>query len=423
VGHRATKVIGATALLLLAGCDLGGSSIEPTPENTTTTAAPVPVASDGVYRIGVLVPTEGEGAALGQALQAGVDVAVQTITNAGGVAGLSIETIPRSEPSDPAQAAELVEAMISESRIDALVGPASSSNALAVLEQVTSAGVLTCSPTATAIELSDFPDDGYFVRTIGSDALMASAMAQAIDGSGATRAAVLFPNDDYGVDVADALRGELSARDISDVSPVAYGLETAVDDVVEQALDNAPQAVGVIGSIPTGADVLAALHARRGGLRALPTVVSDGLRSPALADLVAPGDPASIDGIDGVSPVASPASWLLPDLTTRDAGAPTAYAGHAYDCVNLLALAAESAGTDDPAAAVNEVIDVSRGGTSCLTFATCVNVLRDGLNIDLDGASGQLELDDEGDVTLAAYEQFTYVGGVDTRSEMISIRA
>jgi branched-chain amino acid transport system substrate-binding protein len=421
VGRRSWHIAVVTLGLGVAACDSGGVSVDPTPVSTTTTPPTPEEPSDGVYRLGVLLPTDGDGKTLGDALVAGADAAKASLEEAGGVAGLPIEVVYHDEPADPSAAVDVVESMIENDDIDALVGPASSRNALAVLDPVVANGLLTCSPTATAIELTDFDDNGFFVRTIGSDRLMAQAMAQAIDALGITRASVLFPNDDYGVDVAEALRDDLGTRDITDVQLVRYTPDAALVTAIDEALHDNPQAMAVIGSLSTGAAALAELRSRPLGVR-VPTVVSDGMRSSELGALVDPTNTASIDGVTGVAPNAEPASWLVTQLQQNGADVPVAYAAYAYDCVNLLALAAEAAGSDDPAAAEAQIEDVSGGGFSCSTFADCREQLSRGANIDYNGASGQLELNEQGDVTQASYDVFEYVGGVDVKDRSVPAR-
>jgi branched-chain amino acid transport system substrate-binding protein len=413
----------AVALAVGAGaCDGGGVSVDPAPVSTSTTQPSPEEDTDGVFRLGVVLPRDGDGQALGAALSAGVALATQAIDEAGGVvAGLPIDVVTRPEPADPAETIDVIEDLIESERIDALIGPASSPNALAALETIVGNEVLTCTPTATAIELSDFADSGYVVRTIGSDRLLARAMAGAIDGLGITRAAILFPYDDYGVDVADTLRRELVERDISDVTLVHYSIDSTVPDVVDEALLDAPQAVGMIGSLPSGAQVLGELRSRVQGVQ-IPTVVSDGLRSPEGATLIDPTDRTVIDGVQGVSPASAPAAWLETQLTAIAPEAPVAYAAYAYDCVNLLALAAETAGSDDPTRARAEIIDVSRGGLTCSTFVDCRAELDRSRNIDYNGASGSLELNDAGDVTVASYDLFEFVDGVDVYADGIIAR-
>ena len=51
---------------------------------------------------------------------------------------------------------------------------------------------------------------------------------------------------------------------------------------------------------------------------------------------------------------------------------------------------------------------VSAGGSSCSGFRDCAEQLARGRNINLDGASGDLDLQDDGDVGVASYELFEY---------------
>ena len=70
------------------------------------------------------------------------------------------------------------------SGVDAIVGPASSRVALAQLSSIVQpeTGVVTCSPTATALALDDFPDNGFFFRTAPSDSLQMAAIARSVRG-------------------------------------------------------------------------------------------------------------------------------------------------------------------------------------------------------------------------------------------------
>jgi branched-chain amino acid transport system substrate-binding protein len=100
-----------------------------------------------------------------------------------------------------------------------------------------------------------------------------------------------------------------------------------------------------------------------------------------------------------------------------------AYAAYAYDCVNLLALAAQAAGTDEPEELHAQLGSVSSGGSTCRRFSSCAELLADGRSIDLDGASGDLELQDDGDVGVAFYDLFEYdEDGLDQSKDTITVR-
>ena len=126
---------------------------------------------DGVLRVGVLLPETGPGASLGTGLAQAVVAARDAINGAGGVLGQHVEIVEGfDEGEGPATARDAVADLIDED-VDAVIGPASSTVALATLGDLMRAGILTCSPTATALALDDFPDRALFVRTAPSDSL------------------------------------------------------------------------------------------------------------------------------------------------------------------------------------------------------------------------------------------------------------
>ena len=57
------------------------------------------------------------------------------------------------------------------------------------------------------------------------------------------------------------------------------------------------------------------------------------------------------------------------------------------------------------------VIDVTGDGVTCTTYADCLDQLNAGENIDYDGVSGQIQLDDNGDPTFARFTTAKLEGG------------
>jgi branched-chain amino acid transport system substrate-binding protein len=54
------------------------------------------------------------------------------------------------------------------------------------------------------------------------------------------------------------------------------------------------------------------------------------------------------------------------------------------------------------------MLEVTSGGTKCNTFQGCKDLLADGEDIDYDGASGALDLNENGHVTSGAYDIWQY---------------
>jgi branched-chain amino acid transport system substrate-binding protein len=91
---------------------------------------------------------------------------------------------------------------------------------------------------------------------------------------------------------------------------------------------------------------------------------------------------------------------FAPDVTDVQYGA------QAYDCVVVVALAAQAAQTDNPLVFASEVGRVTSGGEKCRSFAECKRLLDQGRDIDYDGVSGSLDAmgqDEQGTATYAVY--------------------
>jgi ABC-type branched-subunit amino acid transport system substrate-binding protein len=107
------------------------------------TASTTEVQSDGVLRIGVLLPRTGAGAQLGRPMIDAVVVARDRINNAGGVNGRDVVLVEVDEGDTVTSAAGGFDTLL-RAGVDAIVGPASSLAALATLDAPVEAGVLTC---------------------------------------------------------------------------------------------------------------------------------------------------------------------------------------------------------------------------------------------------------------------------------------
>jgi ABC-type branched-subunit amino acid transport system substrate-binding protein len=404
-----TIIVGAS--LLLGACT--DDSAAPAPSTTvapsTTTQAPRG-NSDGQLAIGVLLPQSGNGLGqlLGSSMMLAIDMAVREINAAGGVNGKPVVRYVADEGTDQETAAKGLDELLTKDRVDAIVGPASSKVALALMDKIVDEKVVTCSPTATATALSNYPDDGYFFRTIASDALQGKALGEVIAETGRRSTAIITSDDEYGRNLSQELTATLQAEDTTVTSTTTYDA-TATDfgDVVDAALAGHPASVAVIGLPDPGGHIIATLEAAGTSPRSI--FVTDGMRQPNLFDQVQHGHPESVAGIQGVSPSANPqASWFDDAFRAYAPEAQSLYAAYAYDCTNLIALAAQTAATDDPTKFVSEMVPTSRNGVSCRNFTDCAPVVADGRNVDLNGASGRIEMLENGDASFGTYEVFVF---------------
>lgn len=380
-----------TAAAVVVACTGGGDDdVAPTTSLVATTTTAVEREADGRLVVGVYLPQTGPGAALGEPMIAAVREAVAHVNSEGGVLGEDVGLLVLDEgtPSGPS-------ALLAEG-VDAIIGPASSHNALAQLASIVQpdTGVVTCSPTATALALDDYPDNGYFFRTAPSDSLQMAAIVRRAERTGAPTVAVGYLDDPYGRGLRDALVGEIErSRRQEVVSAVAFGADQ--EDLrapVAELLAEEPGVVVVLGDADDGGRLLSALDAAApDGLTEV--IINDAIRTASAIEQLSPEFRARLTGI-------------APLAATDGEGYFTA---HAVDCVNLIALAAIEAGSDAPNAVRLWMAPASGGGRQCTSFEDCVGVIGRNLQIDYNGLSGPLELSSTtGDPTRATFVEFEF---------------
>ena len=85
-----------------------------------------------------------------------------------------------------------------------------------------------------------------------------------------------------------------------------------------------------------------------------------------------------------------------------------AYGPESYDSTIIIALAAQAAG-DDGAAHAGEIVNVTKGGEKCSSYADCVALLAAGTtDIDYDGVSGATDMSGNGEPLVGSYAVQVY---------------
>jgi len=382
----------------VAACS-GGDDDDPgaTAATTTSTIAVRP-ANDGQLTIGVMRPPASS--LLRQSVTQATEQAVAQINEAGGALGGTVRLVPVDEGETVSSARDAIESLI-EQEVDAVVGPISSVNALSTMETITSAGLLACSPTATALALDDFPDANMFFRTVPSDSMQAAAIVQVAEETGVQSVTVVYVDDAYGRPFSEAVTNGLDSLsiDVDDSIGFASG-DTELDDEVERVLESDAGVVILLADSSDGTQFLEALSDAQSG-QISKIIVNDTLRDPDSSQRLAELRPSIRQKLIGVAPQAEDVSAPFDP--------PGPFATNAFDCVTLIALAAEFAQSDAATAIAESMAGVSSGGSSCPTYADCLADLRQpqGLQIDYNGPSGITEISaSTGDSTRGRFDVF-----------------
>jgi branched-chain amino acid transport system substrate-binding protein len=235
-------------------------------------------------------------------------------------------------------------------------------------------------------------------------------LAQVILNDNKQKVAILTRNDSYGTGFGSALEKALKAGGADVVVNDAYDPKSADFSAdVGKVTNKGADAIVVIGFNDDGGKVLKAMIAKNVGPKDVQIYTADGMQSSSLYKAVDPSNPAIIEGIKGTAPAAAPSGVTSP-FTAKFAatGIDTIFSSYYYDCAILVGLAAQAAGSDDPAKIKEKMVEVSSGGTKCQTFKACSDLLKAGTDIDYQGASGPVDLTDSHEPSNGVYDVWAY---------------
>ena len=388
-------VMATLAVACTGGSDSAPSSTVPTPATTITPQR----SGDDQLTIGLLLPSSDP--IMGQGLIEASNIAVERINAAGGVLGRPVRIVEQDEGLSDGGSAGVAALLASDLQIDAVVGPTSSLTALNELDTLVSAGVMSCSPTATALALDDFPDDELFFRTAPSDSLQAQAIADLAQRTGVQNIAIAHVDDVYGRPFAGAVSDALSegTRTVT-TYPFVRG-DGTLEDIAQAVVESGARVVVVLAGSDDGTAFLEALTKTNFG-SLIDIIVNDQFRNPAEAQRIEALDPSLRDRVRGVAPQAQSTD------KDRPFDPPGLFAANAFDCVNLIALAVNLVGTDDPSVFATQIPALTTRGRVCRSFDECKRLLDESLNINYNGPDGITELLVVGRPARARFDVFAF---------------
>jgi branched-chain amino acid transport system substrate-binding protein len=408
--RRSVVLIGTATIACIATVACSPSAATPPTTTVETTTIETPVEfEDGELQIGVLLPLSGAGIEIGSSMRDAIELAVEEIREAGGIKQRPITLFVEDEGADAATALMSLDKLM-ERGVDAVIGPASSLIAPQILPITIAGNVLTCSPTASAMSLDGYPDNGLFFRTIPSDSLQAIAIARAIEQTGKPTAAIAFVDDAFGRPFAEVVASELDRQGITVLD--SLGFDPTDTDYAEEAinvLDTGANVVAVIGDNESGPRMVESLFDETDGDGEVEIIINDAMRVPATASTYARLADEDRQLLSGVSPQSRIGNETLRErFTDAYPDSRGLFATNAYDCVNLIALAANASQSTRATTIAQRVPSVADVGTPCANFSVCDMGLQADRNINYEGPSGVLQIDSNGDPIRGVFDRFVY---------------
>jgi branched-chain amino acid transport system substrate-binding protein len=365
-----------------------------------------------VLKIGGLLPETGDLAFLGPPEIAGAQLAVADVNAAGGALGQPVEYLPGdSGDSDPDLANPTVDGHLAAG-VDAILGAAASGVSLNVIDKITGACKIHFSPANTSPEFTDYDDDDLYFRTSPSDVLQGRVLADLIVEEGNSTVALLARQDSYGEGLLQFTKQPLEEQGAEVVVDSVYDPEAQTFSAeVDEVISADPDAFVMIGFAESGI-ILNDLFEQGFTPDEKAIYMVDGNIGDSSIEEGAPA--GALAGIKGTLPSAELTQEFQDRLNQQwqssagEALNAFSYGAETYDAVIIMALAAEVAGSDDPAQVAANINGVTRDGTECTTFEECKQLVADGEDIDYNGPSGPQEFSQPGEPSAASFLIQTY---------------
>lgn len=337
-------------------------------------------------------------------IAAAVDLAAANINEQGGMFadGQAFNIIRADSACDPTAAVDAVTKLINVNGVSAIVGPVCSGAAIAQAESVSiPAGVVTLSVSASSPAITTMEDGTDLVfRAAASDAYQGVALAELALANGFTDIAVSYANDDYNAAIAEVfvqaytdLGGTVTANEAHEPNKASYRSEVAT---IGATSDN----LALFSYYGSGGITLMRNALETGAFTNF--IGADGMLSDELIEQIGAENLMTSTFTTSASDDSTPSFAAWKEIADA-AGVPASdpFVANGYDATFMMALAIEHAGTDDRAAIAESLRAIASGPGEVILpgqWAEAKVILAAGGDINYEGAAGNQDFDENGDV-------------------------
>lgn len=338
--------------------------------------APVQKAPAPEIKLGVMLPLTGDLANLGTSAKAGVEVAIEEINSQGGINNAKITAIIEDSKCQPKDSASIAQKFVSIDKVNAILGDICSGDTLAAAPIVEAAATALISPCSSNPDITNAGD--YIFRVFPSDAFQGVHAAEhAKNKLGFKKAAILYINNAYGNGLKETFKkrfvelgGEIAAEE---------GYSQGSSDLRTQLLKLKETSPEIVYFPSYTEDAIVGLKQKSeiGGINAT-FLGTDAWADPKLFNEAK----SSAEGSQWleVKSYATPQNFQTKMEDKLGTNEIPACGPQSYDIVYLLKKAIENSGANSGADLKNELYKTS-----------------------LQGVSGNIEFDENGDLKKAEY--------------------
>jgi len=354
--------------------------------------------------VGSVAGVTGPIAELVAPIVAGRNLAAEHVNGQGGLLdGDNYNLILSDSQCDPKAGVDAGGKVVNVEQVVAIVGASCSGATNGMVQSVTiPAGVVAVSDSATAPSISELDDNDTVFRVAPSDAYQGLAIAQLAINQGYKKLAMTYSNDDYNAGIATVfeqafqeLGGEITANQAHEPNKASYRSE------ISTLAGNDAEGLAIFAYYG-GSGITIIRNSIENGLFEK-FMAADGMFDASVIEQI--GADTLRDNIfitQSASDYNDDSYKVFAEAFEATGNDPVApYAAHGYDASFLLALAIEKAGSADRTAigaALREV--ASEPGTVIRPgeWEKAKAAIAAGEDINYEGASGNVDFDDAGDV-------------------------
>ena len=372
----------------------------------------VPMEPGEPVKIGTILAYTGDLGTYGPPVRNGVELAATLLNAAGGILeGRPVQAVHRDSGSTEQTAIEAARSLVNVDGVGSIVGPMGSGITLAVANAVTvPSSVVVISPSATSPALTVLEDNDFLFRTTAGDSDQGIVLAQLARESYGT-ASALYVNNAYGEGLATVFKEHFEAAggQVLELVPIEQEQTTYISEL-RRATEGNPEVLLAI-TYPVSAQVYLR-EALEGGFSDTFMFV-DGTKSQDIFDAL---NSTQLDGLLGTAPgTESPANEVFSGLYEQRFGQSPAqpFIAQGFDAFVLLALAIEQAGSEEGTDIKDALRTVANAPGEVVgpgDLERALQLIRDGQDINYEGAAGNQDMNEAGDV-FGSFEIWTIEDG------------
>lgn len=351
----------------------------------------------GTVKLGLLVDLTGELGSFGGPWQKSMEVARDEINKAGGLPGnAKIETVVDDAKTDTQVAVQAGRKMLSQ-KVQAILGP-SSGPMVALAPLAKRSKVPLISEAAGTVQLNEVGGD-YVFRTVASDDSDGLAVSRFLRDKKAESVGMLVQNEESTLSPSETFRKDFEANGGKIASSVSFNPgESSYRSQIQKVLAANPKWILCACGQQSGVTILR--QANSAGYKGDWIVTAD-IITPEAIKSVGPDIMEGVYGEVASSDDSRPAYKRFAKLYKGATGKGVyPFGANAYDAMILTGLAMVAADSTSGQAINSKIREVSNPpGTKVSSFAEGVKALKAGNDIDYEGASGPVNLDETGSAT------------------------